>query len=59
MTDIGGAAILEALQFNSSLKTLDLKHNKISEELMMKIETALKLPNRYGLVLYECEIVLS
>jgi len=47
MTDIGGTAILEALQFNSSLMTLGLEDNKISKELMEKIEAELKSSDRY------------
>jgi len=50
ITDVGGTAILEALQFNSSLITLGLEDNKISKELMEKIETELKTSNRYDLV---------
>jgi len=50
MTDIGGTAILEALPFNSSLMTLSLEDNKLSDELMGKIEAELKSSNRYDLV---------
>jgi len=47
MTDIGGNAILEALQFNST-KKLSLRRTKISLRLKNRIKLELKSPNRYG-----------
>jgi len=47
MTDVGGKAILNALQLNSNLKTLDLSFHNISEELVRKMKAELKLSNRY------------
>jgi len=52
ITDVGGTAILESLQFNSSLNWLDLGGNNISEELLEKIKIEVKSPNRYGLALW-------
>jgi len=48
ITDVGGIAMLESLQFNSSLRLLELADNyNINEDLMKKIERELKSPNRY------------
>jgi len=52
MTDDGGTAILESLQFNSTLKTLDFSGNNLSEELVQKIQAELKSPNRYGCMVF-------